>query len=333
MNPRFPVVSLLSFCAAAFATFVPYTAQADDVSPLPQTVVFIHGWKAAVADHDYNHCQGQPTCEYWDNELVNIQGSQSYSEYQSLLRHCGGTYVPGCSYQLDIADKHPNRHVGWNTMSDWRSPEVILKAVEVLNDYCRADQGQSCSIVCHSTGCPITGKTLAVYGNNGQTWRINRVLTLGSAEGGTELADALATDGGQLGLIFAGFSGLTLRPSVVRAAYDHNVTAGVPFFHVAGSDAGDFAFVTSALINGEDDGVVPFHSACGYVKSFEANHCSNDWEWVRKTKWGVPYYVTQTVAQWPMHQRVEYCGREGCDKTHSQIADWVYQDLVMVQNP
>jgi hypothetical protein len=325
---------MILVCVAALgATAFAGRASAQNVSPLPETLVFIHGWKAAVVDHNYNHCQDQTSCEYWDNEVQNFQGRQTWNEYQALLQSsCGGKYTPGCSYQLDQA-WHPNRHVGWNAQTDWRSSGVINKALAVLNSHCRRDLGQSCSIICHSTGCPIAGKTLALYGNGGQTWNINRVLTLGSAEGGTELADFLNTLPGTIGLLFAGWSGLYLQPSVVRSAYDHNVTAGVPFFHVAGYDGGDLAFATSTIITGEDDGVVPLHSACGYVKAFQANYCSNDWEWVRKTSWGIPYYVMRTVSQWSMHKRVEACGRTGCYKTHGQIADQVYQALVFKQVP
>jgi hypothetical protein len=164
-------------------------------------------------------------------------------------------------------------------------------------------------------------------------WRINRVLALGSAEGGTELSSpgsmaAFALDAfGFNGVISPAVS--YLSTSTVRGAYDHNDTAGTPVFHVAGYDGG----WGSTLLPGQDDGVIAFHSACGYVKVFSATQCSNDWEWVRKTSFGVPYYVQRTVSQWTNHKRVEYCGRDACDKTHMQLMDRQFQDLVLLANP
>lgn len=282
-------------------TLVMAAASAVALEARAETLVYIHGWSSWVTDHNFQPCQDQPSCNrYWDSQL------------------------PG-----DV------RHVGWNTATDdWRYFPVN-QAVKVLNNHCRRDQGKSCSILCHSTGCPIAGKTLDVYGNNGATWNINRVLTMGSAEGGTELADVqaslLPTPLGPLTLLFAGWTGLTLQTGLVRGAYDHNDTAGVTFFHVAGYDGGSTG--TAGLILGQDDGVVPFHSACGYVKVFQATQCSNDWEWVRKTKFGIPYYVQRTVARWTNHTRVEYCGRDGCDKRHDQIRSYGFQELVRAANP
>jgi hypothetical protein len=133
-------------------------------------------------------------------------------------------------------------------------------------------------------------------------------------------------------LSLSGWTAATLQTGFVRSAYDHNNTAGVPFFHVAGYDGGSYG--TALIIAGQDDGVVPFHSACGYVKAFGATQCSGDWEWVAKKVWGVTVgYVMRTVSRWDNHSRVDYCGRDGCDKTHSQIKDPEFQALVRVAQP
>jgi hypothetical protein len=171
--------------------------------------------------------------------------------------------------------------------------------------------------------CPITAATLDIYGGgSAPRWRINRVLALGSAEGGTEIASA-----GGIILDSAAY----LTPAYVRGAYDHHDTAGTPFFHVAGYDTGDWPF--AAFLPGQDDGIIAFHSACGYVKVFSATQCSNDWEWVRKTSWGVPYYVMREVARWTNHARVEYCGRDGCDKSHMQLVNTEFQNLAPAASP
>ncbi|HEX2872981.1 MAG TPA: hypothetical protein VHP33_17085 [Polyangiaceae bacterium] len=225
-------------------------------------------------------------------------------------------------------------NIAWNTGANWT--QAIANAKTTLDARCSRAAGQSCTVVCHSTGCPITAAALDIHGTSGGVprWRINRVLTLGSAEGGTELAST----GAMANVVASIWGGSVVTPSVsylspsyVRGAYDHNDTAGSAFFHVAGYDGGSYG--SAGLLPGQDDGVVPFHSACGYVKVFSATQCSNDWEWVRKTSWGVPYYVMREVARWTNHTRVEYCGRDGCDKTHMQLVANEFQNLATVPNP
>jgi hypothetical protein len=221
-------------------------------------------------------------------------------------------------------------HVGWNTSQDWRSAGVP-QAVAVLDSRCSRAAGKSCTVICHSAGCAITSAALDIHGWNGAEprWRINRVLALASAEGGSELGSVNATRD-MIAAVF-GYSGYHpsrqyLTPQVVRASYDHNDTATTPVLHVAGYD-GD---ITSTIIPGQDDGAVGFHSACGYVKVFGSTWCSNDWEWVYKG-WGI--YVQRTVGRWQNHNRVEHCGRDGCDKTHMQLVAQQFQDLALLPNP
>jgi len=229
-------------------------------------------------------------------------------------------------------------HVGWDTGSDWRNGVANAKAT--LDARClRTTPGASCTVVCHSTGCAVMGRTMDVHGtvNGTPRWRVNRVLALASAEGGSELGTIFGDTvkmADMVGSVF-GFSGPVtpslqfLTPSVVRSAYDHNDTAGTAWLHVAGFDG----HLGSFLLPGQDDGIVSFHSACGYVKVFGATQCSNDWEWVRKTSWGVPYYVMREVARWTNHGRVNYCGRDGCDKDHMGLLGFNYQNLATQAAP
>jgi hypothetical protein len=286
-----------------------------------ETVIFVHGWKSYLVSHRFTDCQNQTTCNgYWDSQID-----------------------PGA---------YNTRHVGWDTgEDDWRDFPVN-QTIRMFNEHCRADQGKRCSVICHSTGCPITGKVLSEHGYqtlqtaNGPdrvvNWNIRRVLTLGSAEGGTELGDYVATNSSSpeellgapvslLGTAFAGWTAWTLQTGLVRGAYDHNETSGVQFFHVAGYDGGSLG--TATIIPGQDDGVVPFHSACGYVTAFGATQCSNDYTMTWVGPWYARKWVARTVAQWTNHQRVEYCGRDGCDKTHGQIADTEFQSLIAVDKP
>src|SRR5688572_19425399 len=46
-------------------------------------------------------------------------------------------------------------HVGWHTGQAW--PNGVDKARVVLDDHCTRAFGGSCTVVCHSTGCAVTG--------------------------------------------------------------------------------------------------------------------------------------------------------------------------------
>ncbi len=222
--------------------------------------------------------------------------------------------------------------VTWNTSQDWRT-EGVSRLQASLNDNCRWGTNR-CVVICHSTGCAITAKLLDA--RNG-SWPIEKVLALGSAEGGSEVAERMS------GLGFGdGIQHIT--PSVVRNAYDHNDTGGVPFIHLAGYDSSDtrwfvllgglaMAFTPAVVLPGEDDGVVAFHSACAYSQVFVSTMCSNDYTWVWRKTWYGMKYVTRGVAQWSNHARSEYCGRDGCNKTHMQLTGAEFQNQAKVDEP
>lgn len=283
------------YLALLFASSVFATGAAD----AGEYVIYAHGW--TFQGRDLSSCNGQTSCSYWKNQ----------------------------AYSGNV------RHIGWNTGADWRT-QGVSQAVTTLNNYCRKDRGDYCRIICHSTGCPIVGKTLDLYG---KSFNVTRVLTVGSAEGGSELgslgnfvASILATavaetftfGGANLNIIPAP-SCLNITPENVRNAYDHNDTAGTPFLHVAGYNG---SFGASAQLPGQDDGVVAFHSACGYNRVFGATQCSNDWYWASKCSWGVCVPVMRTAGQWTNHKRVEYCGRDGCNKTHAGVMAAEFQNLL-----
>jgi hypothetical protein len=227
-------------------------------------------------------------------------------------------------------------NIAWDSGKNWT--RSIVDAKTVLDSRCLRSASQSCTVVCHSTGCAIVAAALDIYGTvaGTPTWRVNRVLALASNEGGSEIATpsliaSFALKAYGIPAQDVSPTAVYLGPDYVRGAYDHHDTAGTPVFHVAGYDGGSYG--SALLIPGQDDGVVSFHSACGYVKAFGATYCSNDWEWVRKTKWGVPYYVQRDVARWTNHTRTAWCGRNGCDKTHMQMIDKQFQDLALLPNP
>ena len=204
-----------------------------------------------------------------------------------------------CSYWFDQLSGDVV-HVGWaSSVDDWRNRPVSIM-VNMLNNNCR---GNSCTIICHSTGCAITGKAIADFGNR-FNWRINRVLTLGSAEGGSELANFAN---------LIGSNGRYITPSIVRGAYNHNTTRGIPFFMGAGFD-GNFS---SFLLPGEDDGTVAFHSACGYVRNISANRCDRN----------------RRAGKWANHVNLSFCGSRGCDEDHTSIRSLRYQRRALANNP
>ena len=246
--------------------------------------IYIHGWTDdprtpydGAPRKGYDLCHNRSQCNYWSDQL------------------------PGFV-----------RHVGWvSSKDDWRTAPVA-KTVNLLNQYCLANE-TPCAVICHSTGCPIIGKAIADYGSR-YKWYITRVLTTGSAEGGSELGE------------YKDDNARFITPAVVRSAYNHNETRGIPFFHAAGHDGG----IQSALIDGEDDGVVGFHSACGYVKQFSTSHCSNGWEYAPTL---FNPFRTKTVAKWNNHHRIEYCGRDGCDEDHGSIKGLAYQRRALEVSP
>jgi pimeloyl-ACP methyl ester carboxylesterase len=290
-------MALFLVCAVA-------TAWAGEAAA--ETVIYVHGWNPAFAETDFQPCQDKSYCD------KNYFG-----------------------YDLAGGDR---RFVGWNTYTDNWAVFATSQVMREFNLRCRKDQKQSCVVICHSAGCAATAKALDKYGASGTIWNITRVLAIGSAEGGSELAQLqqsalknwFFSAFAAYSMGWTGVMTFSLTPSYVRGNYDHNDTATVPFFHVAGHDGW---FWTYSIVDGEDDGVVGFHSSCGYVKQFESNYCSNDWEWAWKSTWWGGYYVQRTVSRWSNHNRVEYCGRDGCNKDHIDLLAREFYDLALKPAP
>jgi hypothetical protein len=98
-------------------------------------------------------------------------------------------------------------------------------------------------------------------------WNIKWVDVAGGAAGGTELADA-----GSWLLSEPLVS--NLKTSTARALYDHNNTRGAWFYMFAGAKG----TLYSALLPGQDDEVIAYHSAGGVSGSSGAAFCNpSDW--------------------------------------------------------
>lgn len=148
-----------------------------------------------------------------------------------------------------------------------------------LDRYCTGTNW--CYVGTHSAGGAQITYALSLYGTsarpvtdaatgqaNGQTqtgWNLKWVASAASAEGGTELADSGS---------WAVSDNLTsdLRTSTIRAMYNHNATAGVAINMFAGASGTAYA----ALISGQDDEVVGYHSALGVTTTSSICNWS-DW--------------------------------------------------------
>lgn len=175
-----------------------------------------------------------------------------------------------------------------------------------LSTYCRG--ANSCRIVCHSAGCYATEFWLASLGGTAASrgFNITRVTALASASGGSELANTLN------GVTF-GFAGnamdQSLRTSVARPAYNHNNTAGVSIFQVPGYKG---MFGASAILPGEDDYAVAFHSSCAYNRTGGLNRCQSS--------------LTQSEGIWPFNSNQTYTMFQGHFRASSVPVQGLYED-------
>ncbi len=148
-----------------------------------------------------------------------------------------------------------------------------------INSYCQGTN--SCRIICHSAGCLATDYW--IYANSASARNISWVVFAGSAAGGSPLAtygDALWPQ-----------DAMTDALKVANARnFNHNVG---PYtrYQVAGYNGGAF----SAFLNGQDDNLVNYHSACGY-NSTSGNgtmtHCNDG----NNGKWS--YHSTYCNTSW-----------------------------------
>jgi hypothetical protein len=165
--------------------------------------------------------------------------------------------------------------LAWNDPTYWTKDNVTLTGPNpiAINYHARAYLGvsntvlryaldryclspNSCIIACHSAGCAQIGYALATFGVFGTIWNVERVITGGSAAGGSEIASTFADTG------LAGFLGRDLEVATMRALYDHDAL-GVQVDLNVGAAGGLKAF----LLPGEDDGAVAYHSAGGARKA------------------------------------------------------------------
>jgi hypothetical protein len=196
--------------------------------------------------------------------------------------HADFTYW-GPSSTLAGVNKKSVNWDGFNRISDQN-----YRVRDALDCYCTGDNW--CYVAAHSAGDLQIGYALSLYGGsarpkqnaspnaNGQCsaaasggtqtgWNIKWVNIAAGAAGGSELSNAgswavsdpLVSD---------------LKTSTARAMYDHNQTRSKMFYMYAGAKG----TLYSAILPGQDDEAVAYHSAGGVSGSGGAGFCNpSDW--------------------------------------------------------
>ncbi|MGD8845731.1 MAG: hypothetical protein PVI54_09480 [Desulfobacteraceae bacterium] len=155
-----------------------------------------------------------------------------------------------------------------------------------------------CIIITHSTGDLIAryilANKLSLLGSSlAGRFRVAAVIDMAGAGGGTELADlavdvinGVETRADILASLteFAGFDFevgqnpgvlIDLQTSVARNTAVSNIPA-IPRLRIAGTGDDGHGLFTHAIIKGQDDSIVPLHSACGAVDNGAYDSCVND---------------------------------------------------------
>ncbi len=218
----------------------------------------------------------------------------------------------GTSHQTVGGSKY---FVGYDGTTDPRTygpARAQTNLTTVLQQRCTGSQ--SCRIVCHSAGCYATEFWLANLGGTAASrgYNITRVTALASASGGSELASALN------GITF-GFGGnamdQSLRVGVARPAYNHNNTAGVPIFQVPGYKG---MVGASAILPGEDDYAVAYHSSCAYNQAGGLDKCQSS---ITQYEGIWPFGSNKTYTMFQNHFRASSVPVTGLYENHAELTD------------
>lgn len=268
--------------------------------------IYIHGFSPVAWDGYKNKdCQGKSTCDYWKG--------------------------------IKLDSSNPGKMVGWQSQDPWPSYGVP-QALAILNQECRTEM---CQIICHSTGCAITGYILDKFG---KSYKISNVVDLASAAGGTPFATVGGAVEAVLAVVTLGLSNFLtgtgiyyLIPPVTRGYYDHNDTGGVPIYESAGMAAWWKVMLTQSIFGlfSGNDGVVPIASSCGYSRDFQANSCTGGGAWYWKDQRvcvsgackNVPTFWFYTVDQYSSHYRQTGMGNNAHDLVHSDFTEGKYNHL------
>jgi hypothetical protein len=203
--------------------------------------------------------------------------------------------------------------VGYDGRTDPRtygSSRAQTNLTTALTNYCKG--ANNCKIICHSAGCYATEYWLSKLGSTASSkgFKITGVTALAAASGGSELASALN------GLTF-GFAGNAMDKALIvstaRGSFNHNNTAGVTVAHVPGYKG---MIGASAILPGEDDYAVAFHSACGYSRAGGLSKCQSS---LTQYEGLWPFGSNKTYKQYSGHVRAPSLSSKGLYENHSEV--------------
>lgn len=189
---------------------------------------------------------------YWGNgataaginkKSVNWAGTQSIATTNGTIREALDCFCTGTNWCYINVHSAGNVQIGYALSLYGGSSRTVKNATP------------NASGVCGSTGATQTG------------WNIKWVNVASGAGGGTELADVGS---------WASSEPLVpdLKTSTARGMYDHNQTRGRMFYMFAGASG----TLYSAVLPGQDDEVVAYHSTGGVSGASGAGFCNpSDW--------------------------------------------------------
>jgi hypothetical protein len=222
--------------------------------------------------------------------LLALAGGVCATNYTLWIHGRNGGGVVGNDLDFtywgpDTANAGVNkRSINWDGFNRISASNGRIR--DALDCYCTGSNW--CYIAAHSAGDNQIGYALALYGGtvrevknaspnsagtcsgSGGTqtgWNIKWVGVAGGSGGGTELANYGA---------WAVSDPLTadLKTTTARAMYDHNQTRDKVFYMYAGARGTSY----SALLPGQDDEVVAYHSSGGVAGSSGGSYCNPaDW--------------------------------------------------------
>ena len=205
--------------------------------------------------------------------------------------------------------------VGYDGTSDPRTygtARAQTNLTTVLTQRCKGVD--TCKIVCHSAGCYATEYWLSNLGGTASSkgFKISGVTALAAASGGSELANSLNA-------ITFGYSGNAMDKALIvttaRSSFNHNNTAGVTVAHVPGYKGMAGA---SAILPGEDDYAVAYHSSCGYSTVGGLSKCQSS---ITQSEGVWPFNSNKTYAQFSGHVRASSVPVEGLYENHSELTN------------
>jgi triacylglycerol esterase/lipase EstA (alpha/beta hydrolase family) len=187
--------------------------------------------------------------------------------------------------------------VGYDGTSDPRTygtARAQTNLSTVMTNICKTN---TCKIVCHSAGCYATEYWLSNLGGTASSkgFKITGVTALAAASGGSELASALN------GITF-GYAGNAMDKALIvstaRSSFNHNNT--------------------SAILPGEDDYAVAYHSSCGYSTAGGLSKCQSS---ITQSEGVWPFNSNKTYTQYSGHTRAPSLTATGLYENHSEITD------------